>query len=114
MSVALTPGNRAVAEDRGVAFIEGARAQQCRVKVDGATLREALPIIDELVGDTDLSRWVGVLDFWVFADGELGQVDGELNGPATGLAENALTATIRFRLTAVDRGLPVSVLPPLN
>lgn len=114
MAVALTPGNRAVAEDRGVSFIEGARAHQCRVKVDGATLREALPIIDELVGDTDLSRWVGVLDFWVFADGELGQVDGELNGPATGLAENALTATIRFRLTAVDRGLPVSVLPPLN
>ncbi len=35
---ALTPDNRSVAEDRGLAFIEGARARHCRVTIDGDTL----------------------------------------------------------------------------
>lgn len=112
MAVALTMGNRAVAEDRGLAFIEGARARHCRIAIDGRTLRLSLPEIDLLVGETDVSRWRGVLDFWVFADGQLGQADGQLSGPATGLADGALLATIRFRLTAVDRGLPILVLAP--
>jgi hypothetical protein len=112
MAAALTMGNRAVAEDRGLAFIEGARARHCRIAIDGRTLRLSLPEIDLLIGETDVSRWRGVLDFWVFADGQLGQADGQLSGPATGLADGALLATIRFRLTAVDRGLPISVLAP--
>jgi hypothetical protein len=110
---ALTPGNRAVAEDRGVSFIEGARARHCRVALDGSALRRALPQVDLLVGATDLSRWRGDLDYWVFADGELGQVDGRLTGPAGSLDPDALNALVRFRLTAVDRGLPITVLPPL-
>lgn len=114
VAVALTAGNRAVAEDRGLALIEGARARQCRIAIDGTTLRQALPMIDLLVGDTDLSRWRGNLDFWVFADGQLGQADGQLSGPAIDLIPDALNATLRFRLTAVDRGLPISVLPPLS
>ena len=112
VAVALTPDNRAVAEDRGTSFVEGARAHHCRIPVDGATLRDALPEVNLLVGGEDISRWRGYLDFWVFADAEVGQVDGQLNGPATGLAEGALTATIRFRLTAVDRDEPVTVSPP--
>ena len=48
----------------------------------------------------------------MFADGQLGQVDAHLTGPATGLAEDALLATVRFRMTAVDRGQPVTVVPP--
>jgi len=109
---ALTPGDRAVAEDRGLSFIEGARARHCRIPLDGGTLRHALPQVDLLVGTTDLSRWRGDLDFWVFADGELGQADGRLTGPAGGLDPDALNALIRFRLTAVDRGLPVTIVPP--
>jgi hypothetical protein len=110
--VALSPANRVVAEDRGLAWIEGAPARHCRVTLDGATLRRALPELELLIGDADLSRWRADVDFWVFTDTELGQVDVELHGPATGLEENALTATVRARLTAVDRGLPISVFPP--
>jgi hypothetical protein len=112
VSVALSPGNRAVAEDRGLAFIEGARARHCRVAIDGITLREAMPEIDLLVGSANVSRWRGDLDFWIFADGELGQADALVSGPATALAPDALLATLRFRLTAVDRGSLVMVLVP--
>jgi hypothetical protein len=68
--------------------------------------------VDLLVGDTDVSRWRVDLDYWVFADGELGQADGRATGPAGGMADDALIATIRFRLTAVDRGLPITVFSP--
>jgi hypothetical protein len=112
VAVALTANNRTVAENRGLAFIEGARARQCRIPLDGATLRAALPEVDLLVGDADLSRWRGNLDFWVFADGELGQIDGQAQGPGLDLADGALLASVRFRLTIVDRGRPVTVAPP--
>jgi hypothetical protein len=111
---ALQPEDRAVAEDRGLAYIEGARARHCRIPIDGETLRSALPQVDLLVGLVDLSRWRGELDYWVFADGQLGQADGRLTGPAGGLDPDALTALIRFRMTAVDRGLPITVLAPLG
>ncbi|MEO5965523.1 MAG: hypothetical protein ABIR11_08665 [Candidatus Limnocylindrales bacterium] len=111
---ALQPPGRAVAEDAGLSYIEGARARHCRITVDGATLRTALPQVDLLVGATDLSRWRGELDYWVFGDGQLGQADGRLTGPAGGLDHDALNALIRFRLTAVDRGLPITILPPLR
>jgi hypothetical protein len=109
---ALQPEDRAVAEDRGLAYIDGARARHCRIPIDGDMLRRALPQVDMLVGETDLSRWRGDLDYWVFADGQLGQADGRLTGPAGGLDPDALNALVRFRLTAVDRGLPITVLPP--
>ena len=109
---ALTPANRSVAEDRGLSFIEGARARHCRIVVDGDTLRRAMPEVGLLIGQTDISRWRVDLDYWVFADGQLGQADGRATGPAGGLEEDALLAALRFRLTAVDRGLPVTVFPP--
>jgi len=111
---ALSPGQRAVAEDHGLSFIEGARARHCRVPLEGDALRQALPQVELLVGNTDLSRWRGDIDYWIFADGQLGQVDGRLTGPAGTLDPDALNALIRFRLTAVDRGLPISVVPPIG
>lgn len=110
--VALTPANRSVAEDRGIAFIEGARARTCQIAADGTMIRDALPQVELLVGRTDLSRWRGHVDFWVFADGQLGQADGQISGPALDLAEDAVLASLRFRMIAVDRGLPVTVAPP--
>jgi hypothetical protein len=112
LAVALTADNRTVAENRGLAYIEGARARQCRIALDGATLRAALPEVELLVGDADLSRWRGNLDYWVFADGQLGQVDGQAQGPGLGLADGALLASVRFRLTIIDRGWQVTVAPP--
>lgn len=109
---ALSPARRTVVEDAGLSYIEGARARHCRVALDGATLRTAVPEVGLLVGDIDLTRWRGELDFWIFADGGLGQADGFANGPALGLATDAITAEIRFRLIAIDRGAPVSIQPP--
>lgn len=111
---ALTPDQRAVAEDHGLSFIEGARARHCRVPLEGDALRRALPQVELLIGDTDLSRWRGDVDYWIFADGQLGQVDGRLTGPAGTLDPDALNALIRFRLTAVDRGLPITIVPPIG
>ena len=82
--------------------------------LDGDTLRRALPEVDLLIGETDISRWRVDLDYWVFADGQLGQADGRATGPARDLQQDALLAAIRFRLTAIDRGLPVTVFPPIQ
>ena len=56
------------------------------------TLRRILPQVELLVGATDISRWRGDLDYWVFADGQLGQVDGRVSGTAEGLDEDSLQA----------------------
>ncbi len=109
---ALTPPQRAVVEDAGLAYIEGARARHCRVALDGGILSRAVPEASLLVGHADLSRWRGELDFWVFADGQLGQAIGFANGPGPELAPNALTAEVRFTLIAIDRGLPVTIQTP--
>ncbi len=77
LATALAPANRTTAEDRGVDVIEGARARHCVVAVDGTTFREAFPQIRWLVGDADIHRWRGELDYWVFMDGQLGQVVGD-------------------------------------
>ncbi len=109
---ALVPPNRSVAEDRGFDYIEGARARHCRITIDGDTLRRALPEVSLLIGGADISRWRCNLDYWVFGDGQLGQADGRAQGPAGALSDDALLATIRFRMTAVDRGRPVLVARP--
>lgn len=114
VSAILTPVDIAAPEDRGLAFIDGARARHCRIPLDGDTARLILPQVSLLIGQTDISRWRGELDYWVFGDGQLGQVDGRISGPASGLDEDALQAGVRFRMLAYDRGLPVNVLPPLR
>ena len=108
---ALTPANRSVAEDHGTSYIEGARARHCRITVDGDTLRRAVPEVELLIGDADISRWRVDLDYWVFADGAARPGRRPRDGPAGALLVDALSAVVRFRLTAVDRGLPVTVLP---
>jgi hypothetical protein len=112
VAVALAPAEVGAPEDRGLAFIDGARARHCRIAVDGTALRAMLPQVGLLVGQTDISRWRGDLDYWVFSDGQLGQVDGRVSGTAEGLDEDGLQAGVRFRMLAFDRGLPITVLPP--
>ena len=113
LSTALTPGNRATAEDRGVEVIEGARARRCRVAVDGPTFEAAFPQIRWLVGDADLHRWRGQLDYWVFLDGQVGQVVGDAGGDAADLGADARSsATVDVDLTATERGRDVVIYPP--
>ena len=114
LDVALTPALRATAEDRGVEVIEGARARRCRVAVDGRIFGSAFPQAVWLVGPADLHRWRGQLDYWVFLDGELGQIAGSANGEATAIVPNAISGTIEVRLVATERGRDSVIYPPLR
>ncbi|HUQ77265.1 MAG TPA: hypothetical protein VM427_00135 [Patescibacteria group bacterium] len=109
---ALSPEARAASESRGVVVIEGARARQCRVAVDGPTFRAAFPQVSWLIGDADLAHWRGQLDYWVFLDGQIGRIAGSVNGEAADIQVGVLQATIRVDLTATDRGGVVSLTPP--
>ncbi|MBA2701559.1 MAG: hypothetical protein H0U58_07655, partial [Chloroflexi bacterium] len=110
--VALTAGYRATAEDRGMELVEGARARRCRVAIDGDTFRRAFPQVEWLVGTADLGRWRGQLDYWIFLDGDLGQLAGSVNGEASGIQSDALQATVEVLLTATERGREMVVYPP--
>ncbi len=112
LATALEPGVRAAAEDRGLEFVEGARGRHCRIAVDGPTFVAAFPQARWLVGSDTLRRWRGQLDYWVFTDGELGQVVGSVSGPATALGVEGIGGTIRVRLTATDRDAVRSIVPP--
>ncbi len=114
LDVALTPALRATAEDRGVEVIEGARARRCRVAVDGRIFEAAFPQVVWLVGAADLHRWRGQLDYWVFLDGELGQIAGSANGEAAAIVPNAISGTIEVRLVATERGRDSVIYPPLQ
>jgi len=109
---ALAQRSRSTAEDRGIEVIEGARARRCRVAVEGSTFRRAFPQVAWLVGDADLGNWRGQLDYWVFVDGELGQVAGSVNGGAGDIEPEAIQATIEVLLTATERGRDVVIYPP--
>ena len=110
--VALSPETRAVAATLGVGLIEGARARQCRVAIDGPTFRAAFPQVAWLVGDADLAHWRGELDYWVFLDGQIGRITGRVNGDAAEIQAGAIQSTIHVDLSATDRGATMSVLPP--
>jgi hypothetical protein len=109
---ALSPEARAAAESGGVGVIEGARARQCSVLVDGPTFRAAFPQITWLVGDADLAHWRGQLDYWVFLDGQIGRIAGSVNGDATDIQVGALQATIEVDVSATDRGGVVGLSAP--
>jgi len=114
LTAALDVGIRVAAEDRGLEFVEGARGRHCRVAIDGPTFVGAFPQVRWLVGDDTLRRWRGQLDYWIFADGELGRVSGSINGPADGLAVAGIQGTIRFELDATDRHATRSIVPPAS
>lgn len=113
LAAALTPEAWAAAEDRGQELVEGARARHCRIAVDGPTFLAALPQARWLVGDDALRRWRGELDYWVFADGGLGQLTGTLSGPPVALGVRGIAGTIRVDLTATDRGARRTIAPPV-
>jgi len=114
IDAALTQGYRATAEDRGIEVIEGAPARRCRIAVDGATFEAAFPQVRWLVGDADLRDWRGQLDFWVFLDGQIGQIAGNLNGEGAVVQPDALQGTIEVLLTATERGGDFVIYPPVR
>jgi hypothetical protein len=64
------------------------------------------------VGDVDLSTWRGELDYWVFADGAVGRVDGELSGHGGAIAPGALQGRLRATMTAIERDRAHPVTAP--
>jgi len=109
---ALSPQNRATAENRGLEYVEGARARHCRAAVDGPIFLASFPQVAWLVGSASLETWRGEIDFWVFGDGEVGMVTGRINGNAQGILPHGLLATAWAHMTATDRDTPVSISPP--
>jgi hypothetical protein len=110
--VALEAGSRDAAEDYGIEFHEGARARHCRVAIDGAGFRSAFPGVEHLVGDASLERWRGELDYWVFADGEVGRVAGSVNGDAASIGETGLQGTLRATMIAIERDREHAITRP--
>ena len=105
---------RSTAEDHGLEFVEGARSRHCRVAIDGPTFLAAYPQTHWLTGGDTLRRWRGELDYWVFMDGELGQVAGSISGPSSALSVGGIQGTIETLLTSTDRDDGSSVAPPAS
>jgi hypothetical protein len=108
----LSPGNRAAAENRGYEYVEGARARHCRITVDGDTFGTSFPQGAWLVGNATLTTWRGELDYWIFGDGEVGMIQGSINGDAQDIAPHGLLATLTVKLTVIDRNQSVAVPTP--
>ena len=114
IDAALTQGYRATAEDRGIEVIEGAPARRCRIAVDGTTFEAAFPQMRWLIGEADVKDWRGQLDFWVFLDGQIGQIAGNLNGEGSVVEPDALQGTIEVLLTATERDGDFVIYPPVR
>jgi hypothetical protein len=109
----LTPGNRVASEEHGIEFVEGARARHCRIGVDGAEFLAAFPEVQWMGAPIDLHRWRGEVDYWLFLDGEVGQVTGEISGEAQGLGKTGLQATLQVTMTMTDRDTGQTVQAPI-
>ena len=120
-AVADAPRGTIVAEDLGLELIEGARARHCRTFIDGPTALDTfLPLRWLLANHSDvdsetLQRWRGELDWWVFADGELGLAAVQISGARgeTGWDDDGVRAFLEARLQATDRDERLDVSAPV-
>jgi hypothetical protein len=109
---ALSPDNRATAEDRGLEYVEGARARHCRVAVDGATFADLVP-----AGEVARRHRV-------WRRGEASWTSGSSATAKSAWSPERSTATPRkscptvcrqrswVKMTATDRDTPVNISPP--
>jgi hypothetical protein len=100
---AIESGSRPAAETHGLARIEGALARHCRIAIDGTAFRAAFPAVERLVGASDLHTWRGELDYWVFADGQVGRVSGGVSGHGGGIIQGGLQGRLRATMNATER-----------
>lgn len=103
LTAAIEGGTRPAAETIGISFFEGARARHCRVAIDGSAFEAAFPEVRLLVGEADLRAWRGELDYWVFADGELGRASGSVSGPASDIVDGGLQARVQTTMISIER-----------
>ena len=117
-AIADTPRGEIVAEDLGLEHIEGARARHCRTFIDGPTALDTFLPLRWLLSDSSaaredaISRWRGEMDWWVFADGELGLAAVEVSGSRAETDWDAegvrVVLEARLQATARDRAVDVS------
>jgi hypothetical protein len=112
LAAALTSDLRTTAENRGLEFIEGARARHCRIEIDGPTFVAAFPQVSWFAAGNTLAHWRGQLDFWVFSDGEVGQVQGSVSGEAEPLGRSGIVGTIAVTLDATERDRSRVIVAP--
>jgi hypothetical protein len=118
-AVVAVPRGSIVVEDLGLEHVEGARARHCRTFIDGSTALDSFLPLRWLLSSSstmDSSAWRGDLDWWVFADGELGLAAVGISGPRgeTGWDSDGVVAELEARLTAVDRDVPVDISMPVS
>ncbi len=110
-AVASAPRGAIVAEDLGIDHIEGARARHCRTFIDGDTALHAFLPLRWLLYDSSedpgsaIPRWRGELDWWVFADGQLGRATVEVSGSRAETPWDAegVRVVLGAELSATDR-----------
>ncbi len=119
-AVANVPRGSIVAEDLGLVIIEGARARHCRTFIDGNTALDTFLPLRWLLydgsqaADNAIGRWRGELDWWVFADGQLGMASAEVSGSRaeTDWDAEGVRVVLQARLEATDREGDVQVAIP--
>jgi hypothetical protein len=117
-ALASAAGTQGVAEDLGIELVEEARSRHCRVALDGPSALAASALLRLLVyGSIDrhlgLTAWRGSLDWWVFADGQIGQAVITLGGyPGDAWEGGGLQAAVIATVTATNRAGP-PILPSL-
>jgi hypothetical protein len=105
------PRGRIVAEDLGLEVVESATARHCRTFMDGPTALDTFLPLRWLLHDSQepahaqVGRWRGEMDWWVFADGELGRARVEVSGSRADTTWDAtgVRAVLEAQLDAVDR-----------
>ncbi|MBA3778318.1 MAG: hypothetical protein H0X16_03255 [Chloroflexi bacterium] len=120
INAALSEADRAAAEDVGVELVGDARARHCRRAIDGPTALAAFPALRWFLSQNPLDTepalrvWRGSLDWWVFADGELGMAAVEISGPTFSgeWPGRGLQVTLQAQLTALDRSSETVIEPP--
>jgi hypothetical protein len=115
----LTERARLAAEDLGIELVGGAPARHCRLLVDGPTALGAfhplawLAVPDGSAVDVLIDTWRGDLDWWVFADGEMGLARVHVGGPVpAGWPVSGVQAVLQATLSATDRSAPQVIRPP--
>jgi hypothetical protein len=122
VQAALGSDRRVASEDLGVELVGGAQARHCRLATDGPTALAAFPALrwflgqDPLPAGPALEDWRGVLDWWVFADGQLGMASVAIHGPAYegDWPARGFQVTLEAQLKALDRAVPQAVDPPVQ
>ncbi len=119
VQTALTPALRVAAEDVGFEEVGGATARHCRTLTTGTLALGGFPELEWLAettaagGAPDLHDWRGQLDWWVFADGELGMASVQISGlPPDSWPGGGVQGVLQAMLTATRRTTPLAIQPP--